>query len=98
MRVARSVVRLRVKIKPRATTCSTRRVAQLVAEADGLHRRNLDREQVLNRLWEIANLSEVTRGSVTGQVKAFHDRGMENFIPTVAPSPPEKKYSPGSRP
>ena len=35
---------------------------------DGLHRLNLDREQVLARLWEIANLGpEMTRGSITGQ-------------------------------
>src|SRR5580700_6619495 len=39
---------------------------------DGLHRLNLDREQVLDRLWEIAHLSpEMTRGSITGQVKAL---------------------------
>src|ERR1700684_204551 len=32
-------------------------------EADGQRRRNLDREKVLDRLWEIANLSpEMTRG------------------------------------
>ena len=41
-------------------------------EAEGLHRLNLDREQVLARLWQIANLSpEMTRGSITGQVKAL---------------------------
>ena len=35
-------------------------------------RQNLSREQVLARLWEIANLSpEMTRGSITGQVKAL---------------------------
>jgi hypothetical protein len=52
-------------------------------EADGLHRLNLDREQVLARLWEIANLSpEMTRGSITGQVKALSMIiAMENFIP-----------------
>src|ERR1700690_633181 len=39
---------------------------------DGLRRLNPYREQVLARLWEIANLSpEITRGSVTGQVKAL---------------------------
>ena len=39
---------------------------------EGQRRLNLDREQVLNRLWEIANLSpEMTRGSITGQVKAL---------------------------
>ena len=41
-------------------------------EAEGLRRLNLDREQVLARLWEIANLGpEMTRGSITGQVKAL---------------------------
>ena len=52
-------------------------------EAEGLHRLNLDREKVLDRLWEIANLSpEMTRNSVTGQVKALSMIvAMENFIP-----------------
>jgi hypothetical protein len=41
-------------------------------EAEGLRQRNVRREQVLNRLWEFANLSsEMTRGSITGQVKAL---------------------------
>jgi hypothetical protein len=50
---------------------------------DGQRRLNPDREQVLARLWEIANLSpEITRGSVTGQVKALSMIiAMENFIP-----------------
>ena len=51
-------------------------VQQQLVEQDsdgGEQRRlNLDREQVLARLWEIANLSpEMTRGSITGQVKAL---------------------------
>ena len=52
-------------------------------EADGLRRLNPDREQVLARLWEIANLSpEMTRNSVTGQVKALSMIvAMQNFIP-----------------
>ena len=52
-------------------------------EAEGQHRLNLDREQVLARLWEIANLSpEMTRGSITGQVKALSMIvAMQNFIP-----------------
>jgi hypothetical protein len=52
-------------------------------EADGLRRLNLEREQVLTRLWEIANLSpEMTRGSITGQVKAISMIvAMQNFIP-----------------
>ena len=55
---------------------------------EGLHRLNLDREQVLNRLWELANLSpEMTRGSITGQVKAVSMIvAMENFIPDRPPS------------
>ncbi len=50
---------------------------------EGLHRLNLDREQVLNRLWELAKLSpEMTRGSITGQVKAISMIvAMQNFIP-----------------
>jgi hypothetical protein len=65
-------------------------------EADGLHRLNLDREQVLARLWEIANLSpEVTRGSVTGQVKALSMIvAMENFIPDRRAVSSEKKSPP----
>ncbi len=46
---------------------------QLVdAETEALNRKNLWRKQVLDRLWEIANLAaETTRGSITGQVKAI---------------------------
>ena len=40
--------------------------------AERLRRHEQRREQVLDRLWEIANLSsEMTRGSITGQVKAI---------------------------
>ena len=62
-------------------------------EADGLRRLTLDREQVLARLWEIANLSpEMTRGSVTGQVKALSMIvAMENFIPDRRAVTSEKK-------
>ena len=50
---------------------------------DGQRRLNPDREQVLDRLWELANLSpEMTRNSITGQVKALAlIIAMENFIP-----------------
>ena len=50
---------------------------------EGQRRLNLDREQVLTRLWELANLSsDMTRGSITGQVKALAMIiAMENFIP-----------------
>jgi hypothetical protein len=61
-------------------------------EAEGLRRFNLDREQVLARLWEIANLSpEMTRGSITGQVKALSMIvAMQNFIPDRNAVPSEK--------
>jgi hypothetical protein len=62
-------------------------------EADGPRRLNLDREQVLTRLWEIANLSpEMTRGSITGQVKALSMIvAMQNFIPDPPAVSSEKK-------
>ncbi len=52
-------------------------------EAEGLRRLSLDRERVLDRLWEIAHLSpEVTRGSITGQVKALSMIvAIQNLIP-----------------
>ena len=41
-------------------------------EAEGLRQLNLGRDQILARLWELANLSpEATRGSIAGQVKAL---------------------------
>jgi hypothetical protein len=65
-------------------------------EAEGQHRLNLDREQVLARLWEIANLSpEMTRGSITGQVKALSMIvAMQNFIPDRLATSSEKKSPP----
>jgi hypothetical protein len=62
-------------------------------EADGLHRLNLDREQVLARLWEIANMSpEMTRNSISGQVKALSMIiAMQNFIPDRKAVSSEKK-------
>jgi hypothetical protein len=39
---------------------------------EGLPRLNPSRDQVLTRLWELANLGpEITRGSITGQFKAL---------------------------
>jgi hypothetical protein len=65
-------------------------------EADGLRRLNVDRERVLDRLWEIANLSpEMTRGSITGQVKALSMIvAMQNFIPDRRAISAEKKSAP----
>jgi hypothetical protein len=67
-------------------------------EADGLRRLNLDREHVLRRLWEIANLSpEMTRGSITGQVKALSMIvAMQNFIPDRLSTSSEKKSAPAT--
>jgi hypothetical protein len=69
-------------------------------EAEGLHRLNLDRERVLDRLWEIANLSpEMTRGSITGQVKALSMIvAMQNFIPDRRAVSLEKKSHPAPAP
>jgi hypothetical protein len=52
-------------------------------EADRLHKLNLEREQVLTRLWVIANTSsEKTRNSFTAQVKALSlIVAMQNLIP-----------------
>jgi hypothetical protein len=57
-------------------------------EADGLRKLNLSRDQVLTRLWELANLShELTRGTIAGQVKALSMIvAIEGLIP-VRPSP-----------
>ncbi len=65
-------------------------------ETDGLRRLSPDREQVLDRLWEIANLSpDMTRGSVTGQVKALSMIvAMQNFIPDRRAVSSEKKSAP----
>ncbi len=67
-------------------------------EAEGMHRRNLDREKVLDRLWEIANLSpDMTRGSITGQVKALSMIvAMQNFIPDRRAISSEKKSAPAT--
>jgi hypothetical protein len=65
-------------------------------EAEGIHRFNLEREQVLARLWEIANLRpEMTRGSITGQVKALSMIvAMQNLIPDRRAGSVDKKSTP----
>jgi hypothetical protein len=52
-------------------------------EADGLRRLHLDREQVLERLWEIANLSpDMTRGSINRPSQGpLHDRSHGKLHP-----------------
>src|SRR3984885_11550716 len=65
-------------------------------EADGLRRLNLDREQVLARLWELANLSpEMTRSSITGQVKAVSMIiAIEGLIPDRRAAAAQNKPAP----
>jgi hypothetical protein len=60
-------------------------------EADRLRKLNLGRDQVLARLWELANLShEVTRGSIAGQIKALTMIvAIEGLIPDRRSSPAE---------
>ena len=60
-------------------------------EAEGLRKLNLGRDQVLARLWELANLShEVTRGSIAGQIRALAMIvAIEGLIPTRRFSPTE---------
>ena len=69
-------------------------------DAEEQHRLNPDREQVLNRLWELANLSpDMTRSSITGQVKAISIIvAMENFIPDRRAASAEKSPAPASAP
>jgi hypothetical protein len=64
--------------------------------AEGLRGLNPGREQVLARLWEIANLSpEITRGSVSGQVKALSMIvAIEGLIPDRRAVSSEKKSVP----
>jgi hypothetical protein len=65
------------KAKPRVRAYMTEHRAavreKLVdQEAEGLRKLNLGRDQILARLWELANLShEVTRGTIAGQIKAM---------------------------
>ena len=63
---------------------------KLVAlEVEGLRKLNLGRDQILTRLWELANLShEVTRGVIAGQIKALAMiLAIEVLIPGRGPSP-----------
>src|ERR1700760_2278978 len=50
---------------------------------DRLRKRDLDRDRILTRLWELAALSsEATRGSIAGQMKALSMiAAIEGFIP-----------------
>ena len=76
-------------------------------ETDRLRQHNLWRQQVLDRLWEIANLpAEMTRGSISGQVKAISMIvAIEGLIPDrragskdnqSAPPPPQPDIYPAA--
>src|SRR5450631_332216 len=58
-------------------------------ETDGLRKLNIGRDQILARLWELANLSsEATRGSIAGQIKALTMIvAIEGLIPDRRSSP-----------
>jgi hypothetical protein len=65
----KSKPRVRAYMIERRAAVTERLVDQ---EADGMRKLNLGRDQILARLWELANLShEVTRGIIAGQIKAL---------------------------
>ncbi len=53
-------------------------------EAEGVRKLNISRDQILDRLWELATLShEATRGSIAGQMKALAMiAAIEGLIPS----------------
>jgi hypothetical protein len=63
-------------------------------EAEGLRKLNLGRDQILARLWELANLShEVTRGIIAGQIRAL------SMIVAIEGLIPDRRLSPsGTQP
>jgi hypothetical protein len=63
-------------------------------EAEGLRKLNIGRDQILTRLWELANLGhEVTRGTIAGQIKAMA------MIVAIEGLIPDRRLSPsGSQP
>ena len=65
-------------------------------ETEGPRQLNLGREQVLARLWEIADLSpEMTRSSITGQVKALAMIvATQDLIPARRAGSAEKQSAP----
>jgi hypothetical protein len=84
------------KAKPRVRAYMTEHRAavreRLVdQEAEGLRKLNLSRDQILTRLWELANLShEVTRGIIAGQIKAL------SMIVAIEGLIPDRRLSPSA--
>ncbi len=68
-RLYQSQARVRAHMTEHRAAVSERLVDQ---EAEGLRKLNLGRDEILARLWELANLNpEATRGSMAGQIKAL---------------------------
>jgi hypothetical protein len=63
-------------------------------EVEGLRKLNIGRDQILDRLWELATLShEVTRGIIAGQIKALA------MIIAIEGLIPDRRFSPsGTQP
>jgi hypothetical protein len=63
-------------------------------ETEGLRKLNIGRDQILARLWELANLShEVTRGIIAGQIRAL------SMIVAIEGLTPDRRLSPsGTQP
>ena len=60
-------------------------------EAEGLRSLSIGRDQILTRLWELANLSpEATRGSMAGQIKAL------SMIVAIEGLIPDRRLSPSA--
>ncbi len=69
-------------------------------EAEGLRKLNLGRDQILARLWELANLShEATRGIIAGQIKALAMIvAIEGLIPSGTMNDRRLSSSAGTQP
>jgi hypothetical protein len=67
---------------------------------EGLRKLNLGRDQILARLWELANLShEVTRGIIAGQIKALSMIvAIEGLIPSGTMNDRRLSSSAGTQP
>jgi hypothetical protein len=61
-------------------------------EVEALRKLTPSRDQVLNRLWELATLShEATRGSIAGQIKAL------SMISAIEGYIPDRRFSPSTK-
>jgi hypothetical protein len=69
-------------------------------EAEGLRNLNFGRDQILTRLWELANLSpEATRNTMTGQIKALSMIvAIEGLIPSGTKKDRRPSPSAGTQP